>query len=74
MTTPADLPRPPMTPAARRAVYALWAWASLLLGALIVGWAVVGDVPVIVLAVSTALNFIGAGAGFLARDHVDMED
>ena len=65
---------PAMTPEVRDAVYTFWSWLSLLLGAVIVGWAVLGDPPPLLLAISVGLNFVGAGCGFLAKSYVPRQE
>lgn len=63
-------PTPSMPGESRKYIYGVWGWLSVLVGALIVGWAVVGDAPAILMAVSVGLNFVGAACGFLAKNNV----
>lgn len=63
-------PTPPLPGRTRSIIYAVWAWASVLLGAVMVSVAVIGDVPVVLVAVSVGLNFVGAACGFLAKNNV----
>lgn len=65
-------PTPPLTPKMRSALYAIWAWLSLLvfLVALSYGVIVPGEeVPSTVLVVSVVLNALGSTLGFLAKNN-----
>lgn len=65
-----SIPTPPIKRQWRSVIYAVWAWAALLLGALITGWESLGEAPKILYAVMLGLNFVGAGAGFMAKNNV----
>lgn len=67
------IPTPPLPPRRRIVVYAIWAWAALILPTIIVGWEVLdgaGGAPKILYAVNVALTFFGSGAGFMAKNNV----
>lgn len=63
-------PTPSMPGKSRAYIYGIWGWAAVLVGALIAGWAVIGDAPQILFAASVGLNFVGAACGFLAKNNV----
>lgn len=65
-----SLPTPPMRKDARRIIYAVWAWTSVVLTCVTLGWAIMSPPPIQLLAVSTALNAFGIYAGFLAKNNV----
>lgn len=69
-TLPAP-PTPPLPGRTRDIVYGVWAWLSVLLGAVITAWVVVGEAAPWMLALSLGLNYIGAACGFLAKNNIN---
>lgn len=65
-----SLPTLPMESRAREVVYAVWAWASVVLTCVTIGWAIVTPPPIQLLAVSSGLNAFGIYAGFMAKNNV----
>lgn len=66
---------PPMSPAVRAALYAVFAWVSLLLFLTTVGYTAVGAVlPQWLVVVGAVLPAAGAALGFLARANTPTTD
>lgn len=69
MSTIPTPPTPPMNPRVRAVLYSVWSWASVLVFLAALGWAVFGDVPLWVFAISVVLNGFGSVTGFLAKNN-----
>lgn len=54
----------------RKVIYAAWAWSSVILTCVTVGWAIMAPIPIQLLAFSTGLNAFGIYAGFMAKNNV----
>lgn len=63
-------PTPPIPPAWRSLIYAVWAWGSLILSTSIVTWEMIESAPKALYAVSVGWTFFGSGVGFMANNNV----
>lgn len=63
-------PTPPMNPKVRDFLYGLWSWLSVLVFLAAIGWAVFGDIPIWLFAVSVVINGFGSVTGFVAKNNV----
>lgn len=70
MTSIPAPPTPPMSGRARAIIYGVWAWLNVVVFLVSIGWAVFGNIPQQVFAVSVVLNGFGSVTGFLAKNNV----
>jgi hypothetical protein len=65
-----SVPTPPLRSKWRDLVYGIWSWGTVVLLAVIVGWAVVEEPPIYLLGVSAGWQAFGAYAGFMAKNNI----
>lgn len=65
-----SVPTPPLPNRVRAVIYGFWSWGTVLLLAVIGGWAVVQPPPDYLLGVAAGWQLFGAYAGFLAKNNV----
>lgn len=67
---PGSLPTPPLPKSDRFNLYGWWAWGTVLIVSVIAGWAILGEVPKWLYALSVGFQTFGGYAGFMARNNV----